>query len=136
MQKRIIKKAPELAHLIDFERLHTFPGVNTVKDHRDELVLKLFGYPIIFLHGYLTKPGQHLNKNRECTVIGHSHTGWVHYASGLGGDTMWELNAGFLGDATSLPLSYTAQRKIDKTTLGFGVIDNYGPRFIPIQTDK
>jgi hypothetical protein len=47
------------------------------------------------------------------------------------GTSVYELNAGYLGDPHAKALSYTASKLIDWTH-GFGFIDEFGPRFIQL----
>lgn len=49
----------------------------------------------------------------------------------IGGKTLYELNAGYLGDPESKALSYTPT-KITNWTLGWGYIDEDGPRFVAL----
>lgn len=46
------------------------------------------------------------------------------------GQTLWELNAGYMADPHAKGLTYTPQR-ITHWTEGLGWTDEYGPRFIP-----
>jgi hypothetical protein len=61
-------------------------------------------------------------------AVGHSHVGGVAYRS-IQGKVLFELNAGLLGDPEAKGLSYTPQ-KLTRWTLGWGFIDQLGPRFI------
>jgi hypothetical protein len=108
-------------------KLFEFPGVKTQDSQRAELVLD----GIMFMHGYRSKAGDHANHNNLSTVCGHSHRGSVSFLR-RGDEVIWELNCGFLGDPSSVPLSYTRQRTVSNWTQGFGVIDKQGPRFIPL----
>lgn len=123
--KRMIEKAPELEHMVDFDKWFTFPGVNLVSDSRQELMIN----DIAFIHGYKTQLGAHRDHMLKNVVCGHSHLGGVSYRN-MDGKILWELNAGYLGCADSKALSYTAQRSV-KWTLGVGLVDDWGPRFIP-----
>lgn len=133
---RILKKAlaaaPELASLVgqSLRALYTFPGVKTVLDGREELILRIHGREVAFQHGHRSRPGSHAAYNRLSTVVGHSHTGSVTYFPSAPG-IIWELNAGFLGDLSSPAFGYHAQKRFHTTTLGVGLIDEEGPRFIP-----
>jgi DNA repair exonuclease SbcCD nuclease subunit len=129
---RIFKKAlsdsPELASLVgkSLRELYTFPGVSTVHDGRQELMLG----GILLQHGHRSKLGDHARYNQRSTICGHSHTGGVVYLRNLRG-VFWELNAGFLGDVKSPAFGYHAQKRMHTTTLGVGLVDKHGPRFIP-----
>lgn len=123
--KRVIESAPEAETLLDFSSLFRFDGVTTMKSDRDELIID----DILFMHGY-RRHGDHMKHNNMTTVCGHSHHGGVVF-SRHGKKIIYELNAGFLAEESSKPLSYGQQRKISRWTLGCGFIDEWGPRFIP-----
>ncbi len=107
--------------------LYRFKGVHTVEDDREELIIN----GIIFMHGYRSRAGDHMRYNGKSTVVGHSHTGSVVYEQKSKRNIIWELNAGFLADETAEPLRYRPQTT-SKWTLGYGLIDSSGPRFIPL----
>ncbi len=69
--------------------------------------------------------------NTRSTIVGHSHVGGVVFRQSSKG-TIFELNAGYLADETAEPLRYRPQT-ISKWTLGYGLIDEKGPRFCPIE---
>lgn len=126
--KRALSAAPELASLVgqSLRTLYTFPGVKTVFDGREELLIG----DMVLQHGHRSRLGDHALYNRKKTIVGHSHVGgcvFFRHASGI----FWELNAGFLGDVNSQAFGYHAQRRFHKTTLGVGVVDEMGPRFVP-----
>jgi predicted phosphodiesterase len=125
--KALIAKAPEFQDFINLQELFKFPGVVTQPDDREELIINR----ITYIHGYLTRPGEHARHNLCSVVHGHTHRGGVQYL-GMGKRLIWELDCGYLGDRGSIAMSYTAQRKHSIWTTGFGVVDKYGPRFIPI----
>lgn len=126
--KRALSAAPELASLVgqSLRTLYSFPGVRTVYDGREELIIN----GIAFQHGHRSRLGDHARFNQMATVVGHSHTGGVVYLRNAL-RTFWELNAGFLGDVASPAFGYHAQKRIHTTTLGAGLIDELGPRFVP-----
>lgn len=124
--KRVLETCPELEMFIDLKPLYTFPGVTLIEDPREELELD----GVFFHHGYNTRPGGNRDFMNACAVTGHSHRAGVFYRSIWGGHMLWELNSGTLGDSASKGLSYTPQKHTQQT-LGVGVIDKYGPRFIP-----
>jgi len=124
--KRMLDQAPEFESMLSINHIWEFPKVRTIRQEREELIID----DICFIHGYRTKLGDHVRFNHMSTVVGHSHTGGVHFMP-LKGKTLWELNVGFLGDRFTTPLSYTKQRQVTRWTLGYGVIDTCGPRFIP-----
>lgn len=129
---RIAKKAMshlgEIISLLErpIQNLYTFSGVKTQKTDKDELILK----NIMFIHGYSSRLGDHLKRNPHVkgVVCGHSHKGGVFFEQ-IGNETKFELNAGFVADEHCLPLMYRPQTT-SKWTLGYGLIDHRGPRFI------
>lgn len=124
LAKRIQEALPEVEGMAGLG-LWNFPGVQTMETEREELIID----GIIYMHGY-RKFGDHMRYNLASTVCGHSHQGGVVFHP-VKGKTLFELNAGYLGDPQSYALSYTAQARISKWTIGVGVIDEYGPRFVP-----
>lgn len=128
LTKTAVSVAPQLAHLVDksFRELYSFNGVKTVFNPTEEF--KLGG--IIFQHGHRSKLGDHARYNLCNTVCGHSHRGGVVFDQSARGP-FWELNVGFLGDIESPVFGYRAQKHIHKTTVGVGLIDELGPRFVP-----
>lgn len=131
--KKVLEKAPSLEQAVMkfYDNLYSFRGVKTLADDRSELVIN----NILFIHGYLSNPGDHVKQNRQSTVVGHSHRGdvkFLRYKSG----TLFELNCGHVADDTLLPSAYTPQRTTFWTP-GFGTIEtlkngSVAPRFIPL----
>lgn len=126
--KRAEEKIPEAQTLIrkSVYELYKFKGVKTIYDDRQELVIG----DVTFIHGYRSKLGDHMRFNRSNTVVGHSHTGGVVFEQ-QAGRIIWELNAGYLADETAEPLRYRPQTT-SKWTLGYGLVDEKGPRFIAL----
>ncbi|MBK7864363.1 MAG: metallophosphoesterase [Archangiaceae bacterium] len=126
--KKVLSDSPELASLVgkSFREMYTFPGVTTVYDSRQELILD----GVIYQHGHRSKLGDHARFNQRSTVCGHSHNGGVVFMRNLKG-VYWELNAGYLGDVRSPAFGYHSQKRMHTCTLGVGLIDEHGPRFIP-----
>jgi len=124
--KRAQERLPEAQDLVEQSvlELYKFKGVQTISDDRD--VLKIGD--IAFHHGFLSKLGDHKKRFGQSCVVGHSHTGGVVYEQHEG-KVIWELNVGYLADETAEPLRYQPV-KISKWTLGMGLIDENGPRFI------
>lgn len=112
------------------DELFSFKGVTTQPSERDELILE----GILFMHGFRSKLGDHVYHNQLSTVVGHSHQGGCAYVR-KGNKTLWELNCGFIGDPDSVPMSYTRQRTISRWTQGYGIIDKFGPRFVPLSNE-
>jgi predicted phosphodiesterase len=135
ISKLVRTKAPELEavlDMLDFHSLWRFEGVTTTKDGAEELVLEGLdqGRDVIVMHGHRGKLGDHVNYNMTSTVCGHSHRGGVVYRR-YRDASLWELNAGYIADQSSVPLGYGAQ-KISNGVAGFGVVDEDGARFIPL----
>lgn len=126
--KRAEEKLPEAQDLIkeSILELYEFKGVKTVKDDRDITVINGVSYH----HGYLSQLGAHRDTFMTNVVVGHSHTGGVSFRQ-INGDTLWELNVGYLADQNAEPLRYSPS-KSSKWTLGYGLIDSKGPRFTPL----
>lgn len=128
IRKQMIKKAPEMEAILDvldLESLWRFPGVTLHGDYRDPLEID----GRLFIHGY-GKFGSHVRHFLKPTVCGHLHKGAVEFLN-LWGATIWELNAGFLGDRDSLAFRYP-QTKLVSWTTGYGLIDQKGPRFVSL----
>jgi len=130
-QKLLFSKLPEFESILNIAELWKFDGVYTAECQREEIFIK----DICFVHGHYTKPGDHLNYNQMNTVIGHSHRGYTLFHR-IKDQILFELNAGCLADLDSKPLAYTSQKKLSKMQNGFGIIDELGPRFIPIIDGK
>jgi predicted phosphodiesterase len=136
MLKKVRAKAPELESVLealDYQSLWRFKGVETQPDSRTEIVIESPEWSwerVMLQHGHRGKLGDHVKFNQECTAVGHSHKGGVIFHR-LRGKTLWELNAGYIADQRSRALSYTAQQLSDSVP-GYGIIDNDGPRFIPL----
>jgi predicted phosphodiesterase len=127
--KRILEKVPELEPMFCYKELFQFDNVTTVMDPKEELILKVNGKKVLFHHGYLTGVGRHMSYHDMNCVVGHTHKGGIAF-KGCGSGSIWELNVGYLGDDTAGPLQYGPVRR-KYWTLGIGLIDEHGPRFIP-----
>lgn len=125
--KRVLEAVPSVEHWAQkyFEQLMAFPNVTTVLDAREEYDIA----GIKFIHGYRSQHGSHRDFMLQNVVLGHLHVGSVTYRN-IRGQTLWELNAGYMANPNSKGLSYTAQKTVNWTQ-GWGYIDRWGPRFIP-----
>lgn len=135
IMKLVRGKAPELEavlDMLDFHSLWRFPGVETTRDGAEEIVIEGLddGRPVMVMHGHRGKLGDHMSYNLMSTVCGHSHRGGVVHRP-YRGVSLFELNAGYIADQTSTPLGYGAQ-KLSNGVAGFGVVDEYGARFIAL----
>ena len=125
--KKVMELVPEVEIFVEFSKWFEFPGVKTVTDHREWLEIG----NVSFTHGHLSTPGAHARSFDRNVVCGHSHKGSVQYLNCRDGKMLFELNCGYIGDPMSRPMSYTAKNQVP-WTLGFGVIDQWGPRFIAL----
>jgi len=122
--KKVLANYPEGEVFFSYKKYFEFPNVITHMDTREPIRID----DVLYEHGYRSKIGDHMTHSFENTVVGHSHKGGVVYKS-INGQIKFELNAGFIGDAESKALSYTAN-KITHWTQGVAVIDEMGPRFV------
>ena len=126
--KRITELYPEGMVFFEFEKFFRFPGVHTHTDYRTPYMIDDVGY----IHGHLSQLGAHRDHFQMNIVVGHSHRGGVQYKR-QGNKIIWELNAGYLGDEKSkTAFGYTATTTTH-WTLGIGLVDSMGPRFIPFE---
>ena len=127
--KRAEEKLPEAQDLIKhtMNELYRFDHVKTITDPRDELIID----NIIYTHGYASKIGDHVKKLHLSVVHGHRHRGEVTFIP-IRNKTLFELDVGYLADSKREPLGYLPTRT-NNWTLGWGEIDEFGPRFIPIK---
>lgn len=131
--KRVLEAYPEAEDWIIeiMQKMLSFDGVELISDSREELLLS---GNVRVIHGYYSQLGKHRDFNVTNVVCGHSHRGGVVYKQ-IRNVIIWELNAGLTGDPSSKGLSYTAQKTID-WTLGWGWLDEWGPRFIAARKPK
>lgn len=124
--KLTVERCPEIYPLVmrSWKELFKFPGVSTILDTRDDLVLD----QIAFEHGYFMRPGLHLRENMMNTVIGHTHRPWIHYEA-IRNKVLWEMNVGYVANPAHDALNYTRKRW-NKWVKGISVIDSRCPRFI------
>lgn len=133
LAKRVLERVPEAFELVKekINELYTFRKVRTLHDDRD--ILKIGR--VSFTHGHFSKSGDHMRYQWRNIVVGHSHVGGTVFEQRLG-RTLWELNAGYLGDCTAEPMRYLPTRT-NKWTLGYGLITGRGnqfePQFVPYE---
>lgn len=123
--KRLLSVYPEGEIFFSIDRFFDFAGVTMIKDPREELVIQ----GISIIHGHLGKLGDHRDYLLKNVICGHSHVGGVSFRN-IGGKTLYEANAGFIGDQFAKALSYTPVRAT-KWTLGCLFVNRFGPMFIP-----
>lgn len=134
--KQILAKAPEYELFVmdHLKRSFTFEDVETQKNAATEIIID----DCMYIHGYRSKLGDHLDSSGGLNVVrAHSHKGGT--VTKVHGDLMGnryrlitELDCGFVADHRAVPLSYSQQRRFNNFTHGFGLIDPYGLRFVPI----
>jgi len=125
MVKRTLEALPQAEHWIEkyMLELFSFDGVKTIMDTREELEIA----GILFTHGFLGK-GAHKDYYIKNVVHGHDHKLYVDTRR-IHGQNVFEMSCGFLGDVESKALSYTSSKSANYQ-IGFGYIDEYGPRVI------
>lgn len=133
MSKRIAEKVPELNGMIGQYALEPFlfDGVETSGSDRDALELVINGAPVVFHHGWLSKPGDHAKYFARNTVIGHSHSPHTLFHRHHRG-AIWELNAGYVGNPDSHVFKYGSP--MHKWTRAYATIDKHGPRVVQLET--
>lgn len=126
--KRTVESAPQMEHWIEayFKELMTFDGVEMILDAKQEYIIS----DIAFLHGYMSKLGNHRDYMLMNAVRGHDHLGGCVFKQ-IQGKVLWELDVGLAGDFNAKGFDYRSQRMTNWTN-GFGAIDEIGPRFIPL----
>ncbi len=124
--KRVLENLPEVEHLVRpaLRELYEFEGVKSVHSEWDELFID----DVCYMHGF-RKQGDHAKWNNMNTVHGHDHKGDIKWIPARG-KNLWEMSVGFLGEIDSPAFGYRSQKQIHGWSLGIGVIDTYGPRFI------
>jgi predicted MPP superfamily phosphohydrolase len=134
--KRLLESHPELMLFAGegLKKMFTFKGVETIHDSTEELQLETVQGEVLFHHGHRSKLGDHMVFNQMSTVVGHSHQGGVVFKQYSDGPR-FELNCGYSGDPSQGPLKYGSQQK-KYWTHGCGVIDELGPRFVPLKGRK
>lgn len=127
--KRVVESMPAGESFVvqGLRELYAFDGVTTLDDSAEELEVD----GVLYQHGRFSQIGQHLAWNQQSTVCGHLHRGGLVFRARA--DAIhFELNAGWLGDRKAPVFSYHAQKRMHGTTLGLGVVDPLGARFIPL----
>jgi hypothetical protein len=125
--KKLMTQAPEYESITNINLLFLFDGVRSFMSDRSELVIN----GTVFMHGFSGAAGYHMRYFRSPVVHGHTHRGGVVFEALHDKAPIFELDCGNLVDVDSVPFSYT-ETKTTKWLHGFGVIDENGPRFIPL----
>lgn len=125
LNKYIARNAPELEGMVkSIADMFDFPGVKVMRSSKDHLIID----GVVYTHGHLTKLGDHAKYYRKSCVHGHSHRVGIFYEQTIDG-LIWEMDTGYLGDETALPLQYT-QSKFSKWTKAVGVVEDGQPRLV------
>lgn len=125
LSKRLLEACPEAEAYTDVNSRFRFEGVRLVDESFEELFLG----DVVVQHGH-KKFGTHAPHNLAPTITGHTHHGGVAFFQNRRG-VYWELNAGFGGDVNSPVFRYRSQKHLHGWTLGLGIVDALGPRFVP-----
>jgi len=127
LPRTIAENMPELVGILQFKHFFEFKGVHTHHDTREPLIIE----DIAFEHGYLTgSTGKHMKHNLMSTVHGHTHHASIMYLT-TKDKKLFNMECGHLADPTSAALGYTRSKWVN-WQCGFGLIDEDGPRFIPL----
>lgn len=124
--KRVLEKYPELLCLVDVSKLFKFDDVEIILDSRKELEIE----GVVYIHGYLTKIGDHCKHILKPVVHAHTHkagTLFLQTSRGL----LWELDCGFIANQEAFPLQYTST-KTTHWVKANGIVDKFGPKICPI----
>lgn len=130
LRKRISERLPEAAGLSLDRSLFEFPGVDTMLSDRDALELTINGERLVVHHGFLGKLGDHIAHFNRSVITGHSHRPGVVFLK-THRKTLWELNAGYLGDERRHVFKYGATN-VTKWARAYGIVDALGPRVVPL----
>lgn len=131
LDKMVLTAAPALAALIEDRAydLFTFPKVESLYDYKDTLVQKVSGERVTFCHGFLSTTIGHVDHFNTSVVCGHLHRSSCDWVV-RGGRPLFGLNVGYVGNHLAPVFNYTRSHS-KNWTVGLGVIDRHGPRFIP-----
>lgn len=130
MRRRISERLPEVEGLLLDQALFEFPGVETMCSDRDALELTINGEPLVVHHGFLGKLGDHISHFGRSVITGHSHRPGVVFFRDVR-RTLWELNAGYLGDERQHVFKYGATN-VTRWARAYGLVDSLGPRVVPL----
>ena len=129
IEKRTLEKAPELYSIVSRHQndLYKFKGVETILCDKEGIEIE----GVLYVHGWLTKLGDHMKSLGKCIVHGHTHRAGIIFENYFG-NLLWELDCGYLaGDAKdAIPLRYGPTVHM-KWVKGLGMIKPDGPIFIP-----
>lgn len=126
--KRVLGILPAAEQFVEdgMNGMFRFEGVESLSGELDSYEID----GVLYQHGYAPF-GRHAPENNQSTVTGHLHRGGTVFLISKPYGIFWELNAGWLGDARAPVYAYSAQKRLHATTLGIGIVDPLGPRFLP-----
>lgn len=128
--KRIMEKAPECMPFFDQTTPWNFPGVETIQDTKQELIID----NTLYTHGHRGKLEDHFKdvQYMHNIVIGHLHTAHQVYerVGAMKGKIRWAACAGYIADPFHDCLNYRPLNKYFKWTQGCLLINDGWPKFV------
>ena len=124
--KRVLEALPGLHTVISLKDIFTFRGVECAQDERTEILID----GVLYIHGHLTQPGQHMKYYNQSVVRAHSHKASLNFMQRRN-EMIFELECGNLVDQRAQPLQYT-KSTTTHWMKAVGVIEPLGPRIIPV----
>lgn len=130
LEKMSLTLAPALAHLVvdKMTELMTFEGVETLSSGRDHFSAMVQGERVNFMHGCFSQTIAHAKHYMSNVVLGHLHRGEI-IPFKQGDKDLWAMNVGYMGNPKAPVFKYT-KTILNAWTLGLGVIDEEGPKFL------
>lgn len=122
LHKRVLEKLPELLGVFDFDSLWKFEKVETIMDPREPLIID----DVIYVHGWLSRPGATLDYLQQSCTIGHLHKAYIIYKK-IRNKVIWEANSGHTSNPLGIGMSYMPS-KITNSVTSFLYKDDIGPR--------
>lgn len=124
--KTAIERAPELYSIVSRHEgdLWKFPGVETILCDKTGVEID----DVLYVHGWLTKLGDHMRSLGKNVVHGHTHRSGV-LVQQLAGKQLFELDCGYWADGKAVPLRYGPGPHINWVR-SLGWVDKHGPRLI------
>lgn len=126
IMKYMIRQAPSLESLVEpkIQELFKYPNVYSLSHEKDELVIG----DVTFVHGFLSKSGDHTRYFLENVARGHSHGASTTFIR-KNGKTLFELESGCLINVNAEVFEYK-HTATSKWIPSVGFIDTFGPRVI------
>jgi hypothetical protein len=130
LHARVLERLPELESLPPLGAFFAHPGVETIHSSTGKFIARIAGEPVVFKHAARTTTrGSTAAWFGKSTVVGHSHEAYLDFSVAGPNRTIFELNVGYLGDGRAPAFKY-GDPDYRGWTLGYGVIDGDGPRFV------